>query len=242
VFFGLLALGPFVTIGGMNTHVPGPWAVLRFVPLIGLARTPARFTVMLVLALSVLLAAALKWIGERHPNWRRPGLGIFAALLLFELLPAPMHLYSAAIPSIYRRVAADPADITLLELPFGIRDGASSVGNFTARTQYFQTAHGKTIMGGYLSRVSRSRVAEMRSVPTLDALLLLSENKPLTAAQAAAFRADAHAFIARERIGYVVIDRTRAPAALASATIDAFGLTLLEREGPLELYRPFRLK
>ena len=41
VVFGLLALGPFVHVAGINTYVPGPWALLRYVPLIGLVHTPA---------------------------------------------------------------------------------------------------------------------------------------------------------------------------------------------------------
>ena len=42
----------------MNTHVPGPWAFLRYVPVIGLARTPSRFSIVFMLALAVLFAAA----------------------------------------------------------------------------------------------------------------------------------------------------------------------------------------
>jgi hypothetical protein len=41
--FGALALGPFVHVAGANTYVPGPWSVLRYVPLIDTARTPTRF-------------------------------------------------------------------------------------------------------------------------------------------------------------------------------------------------------
>jgi hypothetical protein len=58
IMFGLLALGPFVHVAGANTYVPGPWALLRYVPLIGLAHTPARFAVLLMLALAVMFAAA----------------------------------------------------------------------------------------------------------------------------------------------------------------------------------------
>ena len=79
------------------------------------------------------------------------------ALLLFELLPSPRPLYSAEIPRIYRYIAEVPGDVRVLELPSGIRDGTQSVGNFTARTQFFQTAHEKRLIGGYLSRVSRRR-------------------------------------------------------------------------------------
>jgi hypothetical protein len=59
VFFSALALGPFIHVAGINTYIPGPWAVLRYVPVIGLARTPARFSIVLVLGVAVLFASAL---------------------------------------------------------------------------------------------------------------------------------------------------------------------------------------
>ena len=52
LIFGALALGPFVHVAGINTHVPGPWAFLRYVPVIGLARTPSRFSIVLMLAVA----------------------------------------------------------------------------------------------------------------------------------------------------------------------------------------------
>ena len=45
LIFGVFALGPFVHVAGINTHVPGPWSLLRYVPVIGLARTPSRLRV-----------------------------------------------------------------------------------------------------------------------------------------------------------------------------------------------------
>ena len=111
-----------------------------------------------------------------------------AIALFIELWPAPRTLYSAAIPSIYQIIAADPRPVRVLQLPFGIRDGASSVGNFSARYQYYQTLHGKKLIGGYLSRISRRRVGEARSQPTLDALLTMSEGQFISEEQAAAMR------------------------------------------------------
>ena len=56
------------------------------------------------------------------------------------------------IRSRYRdMLATDHREV--LELPFGVRDGTSSHGNFTARSQFFQTYHHKPLIGGYLSRV-----------------------------------------------------------------------------------------
>ena len=44
--FGLLALGPINHIAGVNNYVPGPWALLRYVPIIGLVHTPSRFAIL----------------------------------------------------------------------------------------------------------------------------------------------------------------------------------------------------
>jgi hypothetical protein len=238
VVSGALALGPFVHVAGLNTQLPGPWAFLRYVPVIGLARTPGRFTVMLMLALAVLFGCALYWLGTRWPARRRALLVTAGALLVFELLPAPRPLYSAAIPTIYRHVAAAPADVRVLELPFGVRDGTTSVGNFTARSQYFQTAHGKRIIGGYLSRVSRRRVSEIRSDGMLDALIWLSEGRVLDPSRARTLIEDGGLFVELSNIRFVVMDRARMPSALRDFAHRAFRLQLIDTDGDFELYSP----
>jgi hypothetical protein len=237
VLFALLALGPFVQIAGVNTYVPGPWALLRYVPLVGMARTPARFTTVVILLVAVLFAAALAWLTNRSPARRRLLLSVVAALLLFELLPAPRLLHSAAVPAFYRIVAAAAPEARVLELPFGVRDGVSSIGNFTARSQFFQTYHHKPLVGGYLSRVSRRRIAEIRQYEVLDALIALSEGRPLDPAREARLTAIAPEFAARSRLEFVVIDRDRASDALRHFALRAFALRFVAKEGPLELYR-----
>jgi hypothetical protein len=160
-------------------------------------------------------------------------------LLAIELVPAPRTLYSAGIPAIHRTIARDPRpEVRVLELPVGFRDGTSSMGNFSARTQYFQTAHGKAILGGYLSRVSPRRRRDARRAPVLSALFTLSEGRGLTAEQDLAARRRADEFLRRTRLGYVVVDETRASSGLIDFSIDVFGLTLVAREGPMALYVP----
>ncbi|MBI3048036.1 MAG: hypothetical protein HYY76_06960 [Acidobacteria bacterium] len=240
IFFGALALGPFVHVAGLNTYVPGPWAFLRYLPIVGLARTPARFSIVAILALAVLFAAALAWLGGRRPERRRAVLLVAAALVVFELWPAPRPLYSAAVPPIYARVAAAPAEVRLLELPVGVRDGTSSIGNFTARSQFFQTAHGKRLIGGYLSRVSRRRLADMRSDSMVDALIWLSEDRPLDPSRQRTLIEGGAAWVRRAQLGFVVIDRARTPEALRDFAIRALDLQLIDASGEFELYRPAR--
>jgi hypothetical protein len=239
--FGALSLGPFVHLFGVNTHIPGPWAFLRYVPIVGLARTPARFSIVVMLMLAVLFGAALHWIGQRWPHRRRLIVATAAALLLFELLPAPRPLHSAEVPQIYKRIAAVADDtVRVLELPVGIRDGARSVGNFSARSQYFQTVHRKPLIGGYLSRVSRRRIADVRREPMTDALIWLSEGRELDDSRRAWLVAAGPSFVAGARVGFVVIDRERTPDALRRFAIEAFGLRLADAEGNFELYTPAR--
>jgi len=235
----LLALGPFVYLAGVNTHVPGPWALLRYVPLLGAARTPTRFSIVVALGLAVLFAGALAAIRQQYPAARQRVLAGVAAALLFELLPVPRVLYSAEIPSLYQVIAADPRPVRVLELPFGVRDGVSSAGNFSARYQYFQTAHEKALLGGYLSRVSRRRLEVMRlDYPILDSLITLSEGGQPTLEQQQRFRARQPGFVDRVRLGWVVIDHSQATDELVKFAHQAFALEEVARDPPRILYRP----
>ena len=65
--FATLSLGPFLYVGGVNTLVPLPWAAMRYMPIIGAARSPARFAVVAALGLAMLFAGALAALGHRYP-------------------------------------------------------------------------------------------------------------------------------------------------------------------------------
>jgi len=239
VFFVLLSLGPFVYVAGVNTLIPMPWSVLRYVPILGLVRSPGRFAVIASLGVALMLAQALAHLGRQYPTRRRAILAVVGVLLAIELVPGPRTLYSAGVPALYETIARDARPhVRVLELPVGLRDGTSSMGDFSARTQYFQTWHGKAIVGGYLSRVSPRRRRDSTRAPVLNALFTLSEGRALTADQDAAARGRADEFLRRIRLGYVVVDETRASPALVGFATDLFGLTPVSREGPLALYVP----
>lgn len=238
--FAALSLGPFVHVGGVNTFVPGPWALLRYVPIVNLTRMPGRFAIVAALCASVLFAMALTAIGRRWPHRRRQMLAVVALLLAFELWPSPRPLYSADIPAVYDIIRADKRRVRVLELPFGIRDGVSSEGDFSARYQFNQTAHGKRLIGGYLSRVPPRRFREMRASPLLAGLLALSEGRRLPAGDLDALAADGAAWIERADVGWVVMHRSRVPPALSTFAMRAFDLELVAADGDAVLYRPRR--
>ena len=236
VTFGLLALGPFVHVGGLNTYVPGPWALLRFLPVIGFVHTPARFAIPFTLFFALIVGTALQDLGRRHPQQRRALLCVAGLLLVAELFPAPLTLYSAEIPPLYHKVAAAPLSTVLLEIPTGVRDGVSNLGDFTARTEFNQTSHGKTVIGGFLSRIPRRRVEEVLASPVNRALAMLSEKRTLTADEEAALLQQGPAFIREKHISFVVVDRTRTSPAFEALVVKAFQLRLIETNDSFVLY------
>ncbi len=239
VVFASLALGPFVHLFGVNTHVPGPWALLRYVPVIGMARAPSRFAIVAVLGASVLFGFAVDILRQAHGrNWR-PLVALVALLLLTELTPVPRRLFTAAVPDVYDLIATDDESRAVLELPTGVRDGTSSLGDFNASSQYFQTRHHRRLVGGYLSRVSTWRKREMMRSPTLGALVTLSEaGGALQPYQLSNARDGRDAFLTRSCVGYVVINRRKASAALRSAAVDMLKLVSVHSDADYELLRP----
>jgi hypothetical protein len=236
VFAAALALGPFVRIGGVMTYLPTPWTLLRYVPVIGAARMPPRMVALVMLGLAVLLAFALR---ELRGRVRRPAAltAMVAGALMFEMLPAPRVLHSAEVPSVNRIIAADPRPVRVLNLPFGLRDGLSSLGNTSAAGQYFQTMHEKQLLGGYVSRLPRWKVLQYRRLGVTRMLIDLSERRPVDPWARQAAIDQAHELMPTLQIGYVVVDTDSTSEALAQFAREAFDLTRVASDGPYVLYR-----
>jgi hypothetical protein len=234
--FALLSLGPFIHAAGFNTFIPTPWALLRYVPIVGAARIPSRLAVLTSLGTAMLCALAVRRIRQtsRRPN--AVGLAV-AALLVVELVPLSRPLASADIPEINRVIAADTRDVRVLNLPFGLRDGVSSRGNETSSYQFFQTVHEKPIVGGYLSRLPPGTLDHYRRIPLMSELLDLSEGRPIDPDRARAILAQPPAVRAALNIGWVVIDTTRATSDLVRFASEAFDLTLVSHDSHWRLYR-----
>jgi hypothetical protein len=236
--FAALSFGPFVHVAGVNTYVIGPWALLRYAPVIGMARSPSRFAVVATLGFAVLVGYALQHVWTTRRSWAAAP-ALFAALLAWELLPLPRTLHSGAVPEAYRFIAADPRPGRVIELPGGIRDGTSSLGDFSPATMFYQTAHGRALLGGYLSRVSDARRRRSRADPVLGALYTLSERRddgtragrphtgPPHERQRRGEGRARRRFLARACLGFVVIDKSRASGELQDFARDFLRLSVV---------------
>jgi hypothetical protein len=164
LLFFLLALGPVLQVNGEqisqlfnpNWQLVMPYTLVENLPVLNISRSPDRFDMPLTLCLGVLAGYGVNVLvntwrmspGERWPASRRGAviaLGAIA-LMIIELTPFPYPQRPADIPKWYQELGKEPGDFSILELP------PQDDYWHGAYRMYFQTAHGKPIFGGYISR------------------------------------------------------------------------------------------
>ena len=188
--FALLVLGPQVIINGRPTGLSGPFAILQTLPFFKGNRYPSRYSAMLFLSLALLAAfgfAALAGLREPQPNdrrRRRAALLAFglAALFLFEHLSIPLPQSKLTIPEPYRLIAQDRDDFTVLDIPFGWRNGFRVTGALTTGImlgQFYQTQHQKPLLGGNTSRNPEFKFQYFTEAPVIKSLTLLETGHEL---------------------------------------------------------------
>ncbi|MFN7918055.1 MAG: hypothetical protein U0Q55_22090 [Vicinamibacterales bacterium] len=237
--FAVLSLGPFVHVASINTMVPGPWALLRYLPVIGMVRSPSRFAIVAGLGIAMLAGAAVQtWLADRTVRVRMVA-ATAAVVVGFELLPLGRVLFPAAVPSVFALIAAEQDESgRVLMLPTGIRDGTASTGDFDPSSSYFQTIHQHPVLGGYISRVSDWRREISLQDPVLRVLYAYSAKGEVEEAARGNAVRHARAFMARTCLAWVVLDRARATESLRAFATEAFGLTTIQADAEYELMAP----
>ena len=259
LLFFLLTLGPSLRVAGYDLKLPLPFAVVAQLPFFKGNRYPSRYSVMLLLSMAPLVSlGVMEVLGWRNRAGGTAGLSArrlwpaaaILALLLFEHLSAPLPLSDLRVPVLYDRVASQPGDFALLELPLGWRNGARVAGKQDAiimQELWDQTHHGKRLLGGNTSRNPEFKFQYFSEDPTLARLIALTnaadlpQHDALRAALAeqpigAEDRARARDWAATLAIRYVMIHRDKMPAATEEALRNLLPVRLVGEEGPLALY------
>ena len=198
IVFAIWALGPFLTIGGLDTGLPLPQALARFVPLVGIAWMPGRAMVCVYLALGVLMALRVAgWLAcalrpkpttkvyDSVGRLRSPasaGLALpqwaLIALLALDYLHAPIPLTALDRPAVYEQLASITDNGAVIEVPFGIGDGLLIVrGSQERRLLYNATIHGHPVVGGYIDRMPPQVALAYDAMPVVGNLLRLSNGE-----------------------------------------------------------------
>jgi len=190
LIFTVLSLGPLLTLYGQNRFnldglevtFPLPFTLLHYIPLINANRVPNRFGIPLTMSLAVLVGFAVSSVmyhvsrATHHaPRTMRHFLlltsyFLLLLLLLFDQYSVPLPLSDARIPELYRQIGAEPDDFTLLQLPLGWRNSYGTLGAEQTQLQYYQSAHGRPILGGNTSRNPAFKFDYYANIPLFKAL------------------------------------------------------------------------
>jgi hypothetical protein len=214
---------------GLESTFPLPFLLLHYIPVIKANRAPNRNSVLLMLGLAVLAGYGAYWLIERirtfaasrtrspahpltpsptHPLTRSPALWITAlltGLILFEHLAAPLPLTDMRVPALYNEIAADPRPVSVLQAPLGWRNSFGVLGPESTLLQYFQTAHGKPMLGGNISRAPEFKMDYFRRIPFFYALTEIEFGRPVAPEVLAAAQAQAADLMLLYDTGYVVL-------------------------------------
>lgn len=196
VIFFLLSLGPTLrvlgkrwpaitlfSLHGLDVGIPLPYIALHLIPFINSARIPSRFSIMMMLSLAILVGYACAFIFFRLSGAKRnPKIltvfvaGLIFALISFEYLAIPLPLLDASVPKIYREIAQEKEDFSILEIPLGWRDGYDIWGVEETRIQYFQTVHGKRLLGGVVGRIPNNKPLYYYTFPVIGTIPYVEGN------------------------------------------------------------------
>ncbi|HXV98336.1 MAG TPA: hypothetical protein VEC93_07925, partial [Anaerolineae bacterium] len=256
VIFALLCLGPVITFNGHTTGLPGPFSLLQSLPFFKGNRYPSRYSVILILSLSIIAAFALaqlgRWISIKFtiPNSQftihNLLFPLIALFFLFEHLSLPLPQSDMRAPAAYGLIAADPGNFTVLDLPFAWRNGFRITGALTNQFmfgQFYQTAHHKKLLQGNTSRNPEFKFQYFTNAPIINSLLTLETGKTLPPERWEADRAIAAEVLAFFNIKYIVVrpDYTNNPIVTPQATIpyieDVLPVEKIHDEATIKIYR-----
>ncbi len=198
LLFALLALGPTLRINGAEFDLPMPFDVLLEIPFVKGNRYPSRWSVMLTLTLAILAGYGIAYCIARIADgrWRIADgkkriavgglLSVVAFLLLFEHFSVPLPISNLQSPEIYAKIANEPGNFSVMEIPLAWRNGFRVTGSYRADSQapidrifmyaqFYQTTQRHPILNGNTSRNPEFKFQYFAEAPVLNSLVAIQE-------------------------------------------------------------------
>jgi hypothetical protein len=234
LIFGFFCLGPLLQINGryrfdldgLEATFPLPYALLHYIPIVQSNRAPNRNSVLLMLGLAVLAGYGayflLQWLRTKALTLRTEAtrtarversvrlslvslFSIISTVILFEHASLPLPLTRAHTPSVYEQIAAEPGEFAVMQLPLGWRTSFGPLGSERTRIEYYQTVHGKPIIGGNIARAPSFKMDYFRRIPLFRALADVELYREPDAETDAAARAQADELMQLYDVRYLVV-------------------------------------
>jgi len=170
IVFFLLALGPFVEIGPINTYIPTLYIVYHALPIVNFVREPGRFDVVVELAIAIIAAIGFDALQKRARITSGKKLYALVAVIclayLIESAGIPINsTFTPHIPAFIKIESTFKGTFSTLILPALPQPNNDSPAEFTAQSDYYTTVLHKPIIGGYISRESNTFIESISTIP-----------------------------------------------------------------------------
>ncbi len=175
IVFAWLALGPYVSLGGSSTGLPGIYLLYANIPLFNLLREPGRFDVIAELGFAMLAAFGFVYLSEaaakRYPAGRAKTwlFALFLAFILIEYNGMPSNALAqqwymnVSIPKVFYSIGNSTQNYTVMLLPDTPNQTLPAF--YLGESMYYQTAFKKPMIGGYTSRENSTQYLSTYIIP-----------------------------------------------------------------------------
>lgn len=235
--FLALSLGPVLQVNGTQIAVPMPFQGFQELPFFKANRYPSRYGVMVALSLGVMAALGLAaLVRSRRRLWV---VGVMAAIFVFENLSVPLPLSDMTVPSLYQVLVDDARDKAVLELPLAWRNGFRVTGTQDVAImfgQFYQTEHGKRLLGGNTSRNPEFKFQYFTEMPVLGSIVALETGHTLSDAVTERDRNLAPTVFAALGVSYVVTHSPPVSDDLFRYVEEVLPTRLLAADGGMRVY------
>lgn len=190
IVFFILTLGPFLHVfghwtltvdEGIKIVIPLPYIILHYIPFLNNIRVPGRLIVGFIFFAYIVCAYIINYfLKNKSIRFKQ----IFF-VILFLIFFADQRVTDNVFPppqiypyKIFQTIKSDQAKISVLEIPFTVRDGFTYFGSGDAIGMTVgQLLHGKSVLGGYIGRIADYKKNYYRLNPFLGFLgRMIDEN------------------------------------------------------------------
>ncbi len=202
--------GPGFNIANLDLPLPY-YLIYKFAPFYENIRTTGRMFMFVILAMSILLAYAIKYLQPmlQRGFFKKYFIYIFSVVILLEFWIAPLGLISISYSQFYDQIAKDEASYSLLEIP------GSTDYEFASYAMITDNIHKKKVVNGMaLARNIKNQFDWQRNTPIIKQLLytLPKGNDPEKKVDnPAEYFKNANVVLNEASIGYITISKLFMP-------------------------------
>ncbi len=167
IVFFILTLGPFLHVfghwtltvdEGIKIVIPLPYIILHYIPFLNNIRVPGRLIVGFIFFAYIVCAYLISFfLKNKSIRFKQIFFILFLLIFIFDQRVAdnifpPPQVYPYKI---FQTIKSDKEKVSVLEIPFTVRDGFTYFGNGDAIGMTIgESWHGKSVLGGYIGRIA----------------------------------------------------------------------------------------